>query len=122
MMKMKDYDSKIVGEKIKKYRLAKNMSQKELSKQVGISPSYLGSLENGGLSKNGSGSLKVICGIAETLGVTLDDLAGENLECRQLEITGINRNINRIMQEIESVSYSRLVLFKNVITALLEQP
>lgn len=120
MMIMKDYNCKVVGERIKKYRLAKNISQKELSKLVGISTSYLGSLENGSLSKNGSGSLKVICKIADILGVTLDDLAGENLECRQLEVSGSNLNINRIAQEMNSTSYSRLILFKNIVNALIK--
>ncbi|GFI62520.1 hypothetical protein IMSAG049_01704 [Clostridiales bacterium] len=117
---MKDYNAKTVGKNIREYRLAKNLSQKELSKRTGISASYIGSLENGDLSKNGSGSIEVFCKIATVLGITLDDIAGDNLECRQQETSMLNPTINRIILEMEATPYSRLLLFKNIIGILIK--
>jgi transcriptional regulator with XRE-family HTH domain len=118
--KMKDYNAKIVGDNIKNYRLAKNLSQKELGKRADVSGSYIGLLENGTLSKNSSGSLEVICKIADVLGVTLDDLAGNNLECRENEMNGLPLGINRIMLEMENTTYSKLLLFQKIVNALIK--
>lgn len=117
---MNDYDARSVGENIRNYRLANNLTQKELSERVGISSSYLSALENGTLSKNGSGSLEVMCKIATVLGVTLDDLAGDNLEYRKYDKEDTNPIINRIALEIDSTPYSRLRLFRAIINALIK--
>lgn len=117
---MSDYDARSVGENIRNYRVANNLTQRELSKQIGISPSYLSAIENGILSKNGSGSLEVMCKIATALGVTLDDLAGDNLECRKYNKENSNPIINRIMLEMNSTPYSRLRLFRSIINVFIK--
>lgn len=117
---MKDYNAKIVGENIRTYRRAKNLSQKELGKRVGTSSTYIGFLENGKISKNSSGSLKVICKIADTLGVTLDNLAGDNLEYRKNKMNGLPQGVNKILLEMENTSYSRLLLFQKIVNALIK--
>ena len=96
--KMKDYNAKIVGDNIKNYRLAKNLSD----------------------SENSSGIREVICKIADVLGVTLDDLAGNNLECRENEMNGLPLGINRIMLEMENTTYSKLLLFQKIVNALIK--
>ena len=116
---MKDYDAKTVGKNIKEYRKAKGLSQKELGGRCGLSASYIGSLENGYLSKNGSGSVETIIKIANALNVTLDDLAGTNLEYRQYGLTNTNPTINKIMMEMETIPHSRILLFRNIINALI---
>ena len=116
---MIEYNPKTVGNKIRTYRLAKNLSQKELSKLAEISPSYLGSLENGALSRNGSGSIDVFIRIANALGVTLDDLAGDNLECRNMGSLA-EPAMQKISQEIESMDYSKLCLFRNILNILIK--
>lgn len=116
---MIEYDPKIVGNRIREYRLAQNLSQKELSRLANISPSYLGSLENGTLSPNGSGSLNVFIQIANALGVTLDDLAGETLEYKNIT-KSLEPAIQKIAQEIESMNYNKLSLFRNIVNILIK--
>lgn len=115
---MVDYNAKIVGNNIKKYRNAKNLSQKELSQRTGISVGYIASLENGILSKNGSGSISVFVKIANALCVTLDDIAGDNIEYKSYVFNNTSPSINKIKSEIEFVPYSKLLLFKNIINTL----
>ena len=115
---MVDYNAKIVGNNIRKYRHAKNLSQKELSQRTGISVGYIASLENGTLSKNGSGSVSVFVKIANVLCVTLDDIAGDNIEYKSYLFNNTSPSINKIKSEIEFVPYSKLLLFKNIINTL----
>lgn len=117
---MKNYNAKVVGKNIREYRLAKNLTQKELSSRTGISASYIGSIESGSLSENGSGSLEVFCKIAAALGITLDDIAGDNLEFRQYEAKIQSPTINRIKLEMDSISYNKLLLFKKIVSSLLK--
>lgn len=113
---MGSYDTKIIGKNIKEYRIAKNLTRKELSKQADISITYLATIENGIPTKNGSCGINIIYRIAEVLGVSLDDIAGSNIECRQYE--NVKPIVNRIMLETESISYSKLLLFKNIMNTL----
>lgn len=117
---MTEYNQKLVGEQIKKYRYAKNYSQRDLAKLVGVSSGYIGDIERGGKSKNSSISMDNICKISEVLGVTLDDLAGLNLENKRdrIDLTK-SPEIIEIEQEISTIPYNKLVLLKNIINILL---
>ena len=115
---MVDYNAKIVGNNIRKYRNAKNLSQKELSQCTGISASYIASLENGWLSKNGSGSVSVFVKIANGLCVTLDEIAGDNIEYKSYMLNNTSPSINKIKSEIEFMPYNKLLLFKNIMNTL----
>lgn len=110
---MIDYNHAIVGQQIKKYREANNLTQRELADLIGVSSSYIGNLETGGRTKNSSISMKNICKISEVLGVTPDDLASINLECKIKS----NKNpiINEIERELDGLSEKGLELFKDTI-------
>lgn len=58
------------GERVRKLRLARSLSQEELAFKSGMHRTYLGDIERGGRNP----SLKNIAAIAEALGVTLSQL------------------------------------------------
>jgi len=58
------------GEKVRKLRLAMNLSQEELAFKTGVHRTYLGSIERGERNP----SLKNITAIAKVLNVTLAQL------------------------------------------------
>jgi transcriptional regulator with XRE-family HTH domain len=60
-----------IGEKIKQHRLAKNISQMEMAKLTGVSPSTLKRIESQGL-----GSLRDVMAIAIELEIDGDIIAG----------------------------------------------
>lgn len=59
-----------IGEKIRKYRKEKGISQEELAEKVGISVTHMSHIE----TANTKLSLPVFVSIAEALGLKLDDL------------------------------------------------
>lgn len=59
--------------KIKEYRLAKNISQKELANRCGISQSYVSMLEKGGFREK-SPTLEVVENLSNGLGVCVKDI------------------------------------------------
>ncbi|OGD85817.1 hypothetical protein A3B51_01855 [Candidatus Curtissbacteria bacterium RIFCSPLOWO2_01_FULL_41_18] len=63
-------DSKSLGQKIKKLRKTKGMTQVELAVAIRLSPSYISSLEQGVRQP----SLKTLNRISKALGVNLKDL------------------------------------------------
>jgi hypothetical protein len=62
-----------VGEKLKKYRKRKNMSQQEFAQFLGISQNYLSEVENGVYTP----SLKKLSQIAGKLNTTVQKLLSE---------------------------------------------
>ncbi len=58
------------GEKVRRVRRARGLSQEELAHRAGVHRTYLGGIERGERNP----SLKNMAGIAEALGVTLSDL------------------------------------------------
>ena len=58
------------GEKVRKLRLARNLSQEELAFKAGVHRTYLGSIERGERNP----SLKNIAAIARALGIDISDL------------------------------------------------
>lgn len=64
---------KIIQNNIKKYRLAKNLTQEKLAELCGISHDYISEIERGKKTP----SLKRLILIAENLNVTLGQLADE---------------------------------------------
>lgn len=59
-----------IGEKIRKYRKEKGISQEELAEKVGISVTHMSHIE----TANTKLSLPVFVSVAEALGLKLDDL------------------------------------------------
>ena len=62
-----------IGEKIRKYRKEKGISQEELAEKVGISVTHMSHIE----TANTKMSLPVLVSMAEALGVKTDDLLSE---------------------------------------------
>lgn len=118
MISLKEYNNKIIGKQIQKYRLSKDYSLKKLSDITGISESYLRLLENGGVSENSSIGIENIYKIAEALGVTLDDLAYTNIE----HIDSVNNSIiTDIEIELKTLNKSDLQLFDKVVGIFVDR-
>lgn len=64
-----------IGQRIRKYRKACNLSQEQLAEKVGISTTHLSHIETG----NTKLSLPVFVNIAEALSVQTDELLYETL-------------------------------------------
>jgi len=69
-MKSKPEFSKLVGERIKKYRMQANLSQEELADRCGLYRTYIGHLENGRYSP----SAYILWTIARSLSISVDRL------------------------------------------------
>lgn len=59
-----------IGQRIRKYRKAQNLSQEQLSEKIGISVTHMSHIETG----NTKLSLPVLVAISQTLNVHTDDL------------------------------------------------
>jgi transcriptional regulator with XRE-family HTH domain len=62
-----------LGERVRDYRQAKGLGQRELAGIIGVGSPYLSELEAG---KRGRPSIRVLDHLAAALGVSLDDLLG----------------------------------------------
>ena len=71
-----------IGEKIKKYRKAKGISQEFLAEKVGISVTHMSHIETG----NTKLSLPVIVALSDALDVQIDDLIYDGVRGRQIAI------------------------------------
>ena len=67
----------ILGQNIRKYRLQKGWSQKQLSDAVNIDRAELSRIENG---ERGAMSCTMLRRFAKALGVSMDELMGEDEE------------------------------------------
>ena len=71
-----------IGKNIKSIRIKEEITQEQLSEYVGISPGYLSKIE-GGFAKP---SLEILFSIADSLGITLNDLVYSNTDLDQYEM------------------------------------
>ena len=67
---MKKIDYNEIGKTIRSIRIKDGITQDQLSEFAGISPGYLSKIEGG----YGRPSLEVLASVANSLGVTLDDI------------------------------------------------
>lgn len=110
---MKEYNSLIIGEQIKKYRTLRGYSQQKLADIIGVSASYIGEIERGGGSDNSSISIKNIVNISNALNVSLDDLASDNIEYPKYKVS--DSKISSMVKEMYSMSLTQLNLFYSII-------
>ena len=89
-----DLDTKKIGSGIKRYRLAKNLSQQNLAEKVGISYRYIAEIENGGKIPK----LKTFISILNALDASADDVLTGNLN------ESYHISAERLEQEIDSLS------------------
>ena len=103
---------KILGQRIRNYRVGKGLSQEKLAELSGCHPTYIGQIERG--EKNAT--VESVEKIAAALGVTLSelfeklgspDLSGNEIPLRCYELVSSKsreeqEQIYRILSEIES--------------------
>ena len=91
-----------IGQRIRKYRKALNMSQEELAEKVEISVTHMSHIETG----NTKLSLPVIVKLAEVLSVKIDDLIYDNPIYNKSEV------ISEVSEVIDSCSpqQARIIL------------
>lgn len=75
-----------IGQRIRKYRKAYNMSQEQLAEQIGISTTHMSHIETG----NTKLSLPVLVDIARVLSVQTDDLL---FDCPQVNKSSMKLEI-----------------------------
>ena len=75
-----------IGQRIRKYRKAHNLSQEQLAEQVGISVTHMSHIETG----NTKLSLQVLVDLARVLEVQADDLLGENVPDRKIVVNELS--------------------------------
>ena len=71
-----DINYHIIGKRIRRYRLSRNITQEELAFQIETSAAYVSNIEHG----KKKASLKKLCEISEILGVTINDLLYNSTE------------------------------------------
>ena len=79
-----------IGQRIKKFRKIKNMSQEQLAEKIDISTTHMSHIETGTTKL----SLQVLTDIAQTLEITTDDLLFEEKKISNNELNKILSNCN----------------------------
>lgn len=98
-----------IGQKIRKFRKAQNLSQEELAEKVGISVTHMSHIETG----NTKLSLPVFVDIANALDVQTDDLLND----RDI-IDGAKAN-RELTELLEQCTTEQLSLITDVVKSLL---
>ena len=80
-------DGRLLGSRIREIRIKKGMSARRLADQVGVLGNYISQLERGDKVP----SLETLIHIANTLGVTTDNLLCDYLDA---ERSIVNQNVN----------------------------
>lgn len=113
----KIYNAIKLGQKIKKLRVAKKLSQKELANKINVPQSSMSDFENG----KGNFNILKLSLIAEVLDTTLDDLLYECLD----KYTNNNKNNSsfydlKLKEFIFSLNESKLTSIDNFIDYYLD--
>ncbi len=97
-----------IGRTIKNLRIKEDITQDQLSEYVGISPGYLSKIE-GGFAKP---SLEILLAIANSLGVSLNDLVYSNTNDRyEIAIKMISDTLQECSATEKELVYSLLKSF-----------
>lgn len=85
-----------IGNRIRQYRLAKNLSQETLSERANVTPAHFSHIERG----NTKPSLPTLIRIANALNVSIDDLLCDNVEkSRHVRIRDVDRLLEDCTQQ-----------------------
>lgn len=100
-------DYYMIGQRIRKHRKARGLSQEQLAEKVGISVPHMSHIETG----NTKLSLPVLVDIAQTLEVRTDELLSENIE--------LVRDCTRddLLQFLDNCSTQELCIITDIIKA-----
>lgn len=96
-----------IGQQIRKYRKAQNLSQEQLAERVGISVTHMSHIETG----NTKLSLQVFVDIAKSLDVQTDDLLAE-------PTTTKNKSIEELSSLLDSCSPKEIKIITDIAKAL----
>ena len=99
---------KIIGERIKKHRLIKNLSQEKISEKLNVSVTYISRIERGNTKPN----LEMLDNISEVLEISLSEI-----------ITGISSNDKMYLNDdffikIETLNSKKIKLLYEFISIL----
>ena len=96
-----------IGQRIRKFRKAHQLSQEELAERIGISTTHMSHIETG----NTKLSLPVLVSLADALEVGTDDLLFDN--------TAVTRNsvINDLTNLLENCSIAQIKVLKDIVKA-----
>lgn len=94
-----------IGQRIRRYRKASNLSQEQLAEKVGISVTHMSHIETG----NTKLSLPVLVNIANALSVQTDTIIYEN---PQINKTSVKQELSEL---IDSCSINKLNVIIDVI-------
>ncbi len=94
-----------IGQRIRKFRKAHNLSQEELAERIGIFATHMSHIETG----NTKLSLPVLVSLAEVLEVRADDLLFDQAETARSAVN------NKIMETIETCSTQQLNIISEII-------
>jgi len=107
-----DINYNAIGERIKAYRNKLNITQAQLGEQSGVEPSNISHIERGATKV----SLPTLIKIANTLGVSLDDLVYDNLSKNQhISVKDLNEilsdcNDSELKTLVEMVKSTKKIL------------
>lgn len=114
---MEDYNGKMLGERIKKKRKEKKLSQFELEEMSGISHTHISNIENG----KKKASVDVLRKIATCLDVSMDYLCTGVVETDDMSADSkilIQRNNSKNI--IDQLSENKLELAEKMLNIILE--
>ena len=98
-----------IGQKIRKFRKAQNLSQEELAEKIGISTTHMSHIETG----NTKLSLPVFVELAEALNVQADDLLNDR---EVISTSKANRELSEIL---ESCTAEQLNVIADVVKTII---
>lgn len=96
-----------IGQRIRKYRKARRLSQEELAEKVGISTTHMSHIETG----NTKLSLPVLVSLASVLDVRTDDLLFENVE------GGRSAALEELAASLNDCSTQQIKVLKEIVKA-----
>ena len=97
-----------IGQRIRKYRNAYNLTQEQLADKIGISPTHMSHIEPG----NPKLSLAVLVNIAKELSVQTDELLFDKPKISKTEVA------EEIISTLESCSLHDMYILSDVIKAV----
>jgi len=96
-----------IGQRIRKYRKAHQLSQEELAEQIGISTTHMSHIETG----NTKLSLPVLVSLAAALEVGADDLLFESVSTTRSSI------MDDLVNTLENCSTQQIKVLKDIVQA-----
>lgn len=97
-----------IGQRIRKVRKARGLSQEELAEKVGISTTHMSHIETG----NTKLSLAVFVELASSLGVRTDDLLSDNSPNTR------SASIDAIIRTLDSCSTQEIKIIEDILPAI----